>query len=51
MVLSDDPDAKKMKAELEKSVMMLGFPAGTDISVLFNGMTSTIEGLKSQLDG
>ena len=49
--LSDDPDAKKMKAELEKSVMMLGFPAGTDISVLFNGMTSTIEGLKSQLDG
>ena len=48
--LSDDPDAKKMKSELEKSVQMLGFPAGTDISVLFSGMTQTIESLKSKID-
>ena len=48
--LSDDPDAKKMKSELEKSVLMLGFPKGTDISVLFSGMSNTIEALKSQID-
>ena len=48
--LSDDPDAKKMKAELEKSVLILGFPEGTDISVLFSGMSNTIEVLKSQID-
>ena len=48
--LSDDPAAKKMKSELEKSVLMLGFPPGTDISVLFSGMSNTIEALKSQID-
>jgi agmatine/peptidylarginine deiminase len=48
--LSDDPEAKKMKKQLEKSVQMLGFPAGTDISVLFSGMTQTIESLKSKID-
>ena len=48
--LSDDPQAKKMKGELEKSVQLLGFPKGTDISVLFSGMTQTIESLKSKID-
>ena len=48
--LSDDPNAKKMKAELEKSVILLGFPAGTDISVLFSGMSQTIESLKQGID-
>ena len=48
--LSEDPNAKKMKAELEKSVIVLGFPAGTDISVLFSGMSQTIESLKQSID-
>tara|TARA_B100001250_G_scaffold131974_1_gene112698 strand:- start:209 stop:541 length:333 start_codon:yes stop_codon:yes gene_type:complete len=48
--LSDDPNAKRMKGELEKSVQLLGFPKGTDISVLFSGMTQTIESLKSKID-
>ena len=48
--LSEDPNAKKMKAELEKSVIVLGFPAGTDISVLFSGMSQTIEALKQGID-
>ena len=48
--LSDDPNAKRMKGELEKSVQLLGFPKGTDISVLFNGMNQTIESLKSKID-
>ena len=48
--LSDDPDAVKMKEQLEKSVELMGFPAGTDISVLFNGMTETIEKLRQVVD-
>ena len=48
--LSDDPDAMKMKKQLEKSVELMGFPAGTDISVLFNGMTETIEKLRQVVD-
>ena len=49
--LADDPEAKKMKANLVKSVSSLGFPPGTDVQVLFLSMTNTIEALKSQLDG
>jgi len=50
LALSEDSNAKKMKAELEKSVILLGFPAGTDISVLFSGMSQTIEALKQGID-
>ena len=48
--LSSDPDAIVMKEHLEKSVKLLGFPEGTDMSLLFSGMSSTIESMKSQLD-
>ena len=48
--LSDDPQAKVMKKQLEKSVELMGFPEGTDISVLFDGMTNTIDKLKKVVD-
>ena len=48
--LSDDPKALEMKKQLEKSVELMGFPAGTDISVLFNGMSKTIDKLKQVVD-
>ena len=48
--LSEDPEAKAMKKQLEQSVTMLGFPEGTDISVLFDGMKNTIENLKDGID-
>ena len=48
--LSDDPEAKAMKKQLEQSVTMLGFTLGTDISVLFDGMKNTIENLKDGID-
>ena len=48
--LSDDPEAKALKKQLEMSVVMLGFPEGTDISVLFSGMKQTIEKLKQYVD-
>ena len=50
MSLSDDPEAVKMKNELLKSVELMGFPDGTDVSILFNGMSQTIDSLKQQLD-
>ena len=48
--LSDDPKAIELKQQLQQSVQMLGFPAGTDIQVLFAGMTQTIESLKQNVD-
>ena len=48
--LSEDPDAIRMKEELIKSVTILGFPPGTDISILFSGMSQTIEALKEKID-
>ncbi len=50
MSLSDDPEAVKMKNQLLKSVQVMGFPNGTDVSILFNGMSQTIDSLKQQLD-
>ena len=50
MSLSDDPEAVKMKNQLLKSVEVMGFPNGTDVSILFNGMSQTINNLKQQLD-
>ena len=35
--LCDDPAAKEMKENLEKSITMLGFPEGTDMITLFQG--------------
>ena len=36
--LSEDPKAVEMKKNIEQSVVIMGFPAGTDIGVLFDGM-------------
>ena len=48
--LSDDPEAVEMKENLLKSVALMGFPAETDVQVLFHSMTETIESLKKYLD-
>ena len=48
--LSDDPDAVELKKQLERSVEVMGFPAGTDIQILFDGMKGTIENLESHID-
>ena len=48
--LSYDPMAKKMKATLQDSVQLMGFPPGTDVNMLFEGMKQTIENLKQQVD-
>jgi hypothetical protein len=48
--LSDDPQAVEMKENLRKSVVLMGFPAETDMNILFNSMFKTIESLKKYLD-
>ena len=48
--LSDDPEALTMKKHLEKSVELMGFPSGTDMSLLFDGIEKTIEKLKRSTD-
>tara|TARA_X000000368_G_C22974010_1_gene686792 strand:- start:511 stop:846 length:336 start_codon:yes stop_codon:yes gene_type:complete len=50
MSLSNDPKAVEMKNELMKSVQIMGFPDGTDISILFNGMNQTIQKLRQHID-
>ena len=48
--LSKDPEAIELKEHLEQSVQLLGFPEGTDMSLLFSGISNTIDNLKTQLD-
>ena len=48
--LSDDPEAIELKIHLQKSVELMGFPEGTDMLLLFSGMSNTIDNLKTQLD-
>lgn len=48
--LSDDPQAIEMKENLKKSVALMGFPAETDMSILFKSMTQTIESLRQYID-
>ena len=48
--LSDDPEAVDLKRHLQKSVELMGFPEGTDMLLLFTGMSNTIENLKKSID-
>ena len=45
--LSDDPQAIEMKETMRKSVSLMGFPSGTSVEMLFEGMEKTIEQLKN----
>jgi len=45
--LSDDPQAIEMKETMRKSVTLMGFPSGTSVERLFEGMEKTIEQLKN----
>tara|TARA_A100001011_G_scaffold371550_1_gene429004 strand:- start:1957 stop:2292 length:336 start_codon:yes stop_codon:yes gene_type:complete len=48
--LSDDSEAIKMKDYLQKSIPLMGFPKGTDMNLLFDGMKETISKLKDNID-
>ena len=48
--LSDDPEAVKMKEELQRSLILMGFPPNTNVNTFFETMTKTIKDLKSHVD-
>jgi len=48
--LSDDPQAIALKEQMKKSVTLMGFPEGTDMNTLFEGMKKTIEKMQSTVD-
>ena len=48
--LSDDSEAIKMKNHMQKTVALMGFPEGTDMSLLFSFMQETIDNLKKEVD-
>ena len=48
--LSDDSEAVKLKEYLQKSIPLMGFPKGTDMNLLFDGMSETISKLKDNID-
>ena len=48
--LSKDQEAIDLKKHLQKSVELLGFPEGTDMMLLFSGMSNTIDNLKKSID-
>jgi len=48
--LSDDPEAKKMKEKIIESATMMGLPQGSDLSTVFNNMSSMLQLMKKQID-
>ena len=48
--LSDDPTAKELKSQIEKSVTVMGFKPGTSMDVLFDTMRQTIQTLEGSID-
>ena len=48
--LSDDPDAKVMKKQIEESAVMMGLPKNADMNKVFKDMTKMVEIMKIQLD-
>ena len=48
--LSDDPDAKKMKEQIIESASMMGIPSSTDMSKVFDQMSTMVQTLKTQID-
>jgi len=50
MSLSDDPQAKKMKENIQESAVMMGMPKDVDMSNVFANMEKMIGIMKQQVD-
>ena len=50
MSLSDDPQAKKMKENIQESAVMMGMPKDVDMSSVFANMEKMICIMKQQVD-
>ena len=48
--LSDDPEAQKMKKEVEEGARKMGLPSNVDLNILFANMNNMVEMMKNQID-
>ena len=48
--LSDDPEAKKMKKEVEEGARKMGLPSKVDLNILFANMNNMVEMMKNEID-
>ena len=48
--LSDDPEAKKMKREVEEGARKMGLPSKVDLNILFANMNNMVEMMKNEID-
>ena len=48
--LSDDPEAKQMKKQVEESAKQMGLPTNVDMNILFANMNNMVSMMKKQID-
>ena len=48
--LSDDPEAKQMKRQVEESAKQMGLPTNVDMNILFANMNNMVSMMKQQID-
>tara|TARA_Y100001963_G_scaffold17510_1_gene21616 strand:+ start:683 stop:1024 length:342 start_codon:yes stop_codon:yes gene_type:complete len=48
--LSDDPEAKRMKVQVEEGARQMGLPSHVDMNVLFSNMSNMVNMMKQQID-
>ena len=48
--LSDDPEAKQMKEDIQKSATIMGLPPNVDMNIIFGQMSQMVDVMKKQLD-
>ena len=48
--LSDDPEAKRMKIQVEEGARKMGLPSEVDMNVLFANMSNMVDMMKQQID-
>tara|TARA_B100001109_G_C18407685_1_gene264889 strand:+ start:104 stop:445 length:342 start_codon:yes stop_codon:yes gene_type:complete len=48
--LSDDPEAKRMKKQVEESAKQMGLPTNVDMNILFANMNNMVSMMRQQID-
>ena len=48
--LSDDPEAKRMKVQVEEGARKMGLPSEVDMNVLFANMSDMVDMMKQHID-
>ena len=48
--LSDDPEAKRMKIQVEEGARKMGLPSEVDMNVLFANMNNMVSMMRQQID-